>query len=803
MAKLNLDYYVPSNDDFYTDGDIEQELLEYSKDTDYDWYQDGRWPIVYHLSHLRHNILNWFPFKQECNILEIGAGCGALTGLLCDRSTSVVAVELTKRRAEVNFQRHKHKDNLEIVVCDFQSIPTDWKFDYVIINGVLEYASYMIEGDYPYKEFLEVSKKHLKDHGKILLAIENRLGLKYFSGAKEDHTGKYFSGINGYIEGEKVRTFSKEELCEQINAANLHVLKFYYPYPDYKFPAEIFTDSTVNKLIPSVSDYPMDMIRTKLFEEKTIYQSLMKLNVMDKFSNSFLVEIASNVDEEAADVSYVKLSANRKAKLRIGTYINEGMNRVFKKALSPQAESHLNDMKRFGGFDYFNDGKIRNIYCKDEQKGLSYSFINERSLEETLLEAYSKADLRGFITAFEDFRDILYNNSSLQKQTYCEKFEELFGNSRCQQELRWTTNTNIDMISSNVFVKDNTYQIIDYEWHFDCKIPQEFVVWRMLKQLMANHSLGDFLTKSMVYSLININEETENCFYNWEEHFANEYVGIKNLYSLSKDIIPIDIETAASRTLKENRLVSSLFFDIGGGYTEANYESKYATPSSDGFSVIFTIDKLRESRALRWDPLEGSSCSIKIHHIETDGIISSITAINAEKYTEEQGYKFFTFDPQIELVGDFKKASFIKINFSCEILDWTEGYLKQEEKLIFARQQLETENSNNKQLSIEINRLKELIHEFEYKVEIILKDSELTKNSLLSAQGELQSTQEKLLESQDKLLETQKKLLETQDELIETQDYIHHVSIQAKEHKFKTIKNVLLYGDITRGTINE
>lgn len=140
------------------------------------------------MSHLRHNILNWFPFKKNCTILEIGAGCGALTGLLCERASKVVAVELTKRRAEVNFQRHQHYDNLEIVVCDFQSIPSKWKYDYIIINGVLEYAAYMVKSSQPYEDFLKISADHMNAKGRMLLAIENRLGLKYFSGAKEDHT---------------------------------------------------------------------------------------------------------------------------------------------------------------------------------------------------------------------------------------------------------------------------------------------------------------------------------------------------------------------------------------------------------------------------------------------------------------------------------------------------------------------------------------------------------------------------------------------------------------------------------------
>ncbi|MDQ0089967.1 SAM-dependent methyltransferase [Paenibacillus anaericanus] len=808
VAKLNLDYYVPSNDDIYSDGDIEKELLQYSNIAEYDWYNDGRWPVVYHMSHLRHNILNWFPFKPNCSILEIGAGCGALTGLLCQHAASVVAVELTKRRGEVNFQRHQHYDNLEIVICDFQSIPNEWKFDYIIINGVLEYAAYMIEGNHPYEDFLRISAEHLNDKGRILLAIENRLGLKYFSGAKEDHTGKYFSGINGYVDGEKVRTFSKEELCEQISKANLHALKFYYPYPDYKFPAEIFTDNTVNTLTPSVPNYPMDMSRTKLFDERNAYQSLMKLNIMDKFSNSFLVEIAPNSNETPADISYVKLSANRKVDFRICTYFDVNKQCVYKKALSLQGEEHLGNMKRFGGFDYFN-ASIKNIPCENESKGLSYPFITGVSLEDTLIDAYGKGNLDKFISIFKHFRDALYADIPPQRQPISTKFEEIFGVSQCKQSLRWATNPNIDMISGNIFI-ENEYQVIDYEWHVPCKLPQEFVLWRMLNQLVDDHALENFLTKPVIYSLISINEHTEQCFLEWEAHFAKEYVGIRDLSNLAQDVVTLDVEKAATQILKENTVMSTLFFDTGSGFTGTNYERHTANSASDGFTVTFSNEMLNKAKVLRWDPLEGTPCWIKIQRIETDGIISNINPINAERYLEDKGYEFFTFDPQIEIIGDFNNATFLQVHFTCDILEWTQGYHKREEELNLSRQQLAEQTLMNRQLIEEVQQYKVLVHELQNDFKEVQQDSLRLKDHLDSklaqlstVQIELASSQEELHDIQNNLNKTRSALQDTQNDLQKTQNNLRYITDQAKEHRFKTILKVLMYGDITRGTSGE
>ena len=65
-------------------------------------------------------------------------------------------------------------------------------------------------------EYLEKINRLLKPGGKILIAIENRLGLKYFAGRREDHVGREFVGIEGYPGIDFVETFSKLELEQML-----------------------------------------------------------------------------------------------------------------------------------------------------------------------------------------------------------------------------------------------------------------------------------------------------------------------------------------------------------------------------------------------------------------------------------------------------------------------------------------------------------------------------------------------------------------------------------------------------------
>ena len=128
-------------------------------------------------------------------------------------------------------------------------------YDYITLIGVFEYADGYISGDEPYQEMLEVIKKHLVPHGKIVIAIENRLGMKYWAGCTEDHTGR-----------------------------------FYYPYPDYKFPLALYSDHYLpGKGELNLNIMNFDRERLELFDEGKVYDSLIDEELFPLFANSFLI----------------------------------------------------------------------------------------------------------------------------------------------------------------------------------------------------------------------------------------------------------------------------------------------------------------------------------------------------------------------------------------------------------------------------------------------------------------------------------------------------------------------------------
>ena len=290
---LNYQYYNGSDD--YTDGKIEDELLsmvEKEKDISKLLEKDNRWAVLYHLSTVRRNILEWYPFNEGGEILEIGSGCGAVTGILSEKGKTVTCIELSKKRSLINANRNYQCGNVEIMVGNFNDIHLNRKFDYITLIGVLEYANFYTAEKDPFKSFLKKIRSYLKKDGKLLIAIENKFGLKYWNGAKEDHTGIMFDGLSGYhISKSPVRTFSKQELRKLLEDSGYHDCDFYYPFPDYKFPTQIFSDHNLPKaedLIGSTESYDTD--RIMLFDETAVYNELLKAGEFPFFANSFFVE---------------------------------------------------------------------------------------------------------------------------------------------------------------------------------------------------------------------------------------------------------------------------------------------------------------------------------------------------------------------------------------------------------------------------------------------------------------------------------------------------------------------------------
>ncbi|NLE68387.1 MAG: class I SAM-dependent methyltransferase [Lentisphaerae bacterium] len=287
-----LDMSCFNGSDGYSDGaEIEERLLEAVRAGKPPSLEPGEfsWPLYYHLSQKRRLLLEWYPFEPGAALLELGAGCGALTGLFCERVRRVVAAELSASRCRILHERWRACDNLEVVAGNMLDIGPRGEFDYATLIGVLEYARSFVKTGAPHAAMLAEVRRRLKPGGRLLLALENRFGLKYFAGAGEDHTGRPFESIECYPLDPPVDTFSKREIETLLLESGFSNLEFHYPHPDYKFPDAVFSDSRLPQGFELGPAPNPDRSRIRLFDESRAWARLVRDGMFPWFANSFLV----------------------------------------------------------------------------------------------------------------------------------------------------------------------------------------------------------------------------------------------------------------------------------------------------------------------------------------------------------------------------------------------------------------------------------------------------------------------------------------------------------------------------------
>lgn len=260
------------------------------------------WPIRYHLTSTRGNLVRPFNFSG-LEVLEVGAGMGAISRAIAESAKHLTIIEGTSLRYEGACARLRDLSNWDGAVSNIQDFTSDRKYDVVCMVGVLEYSELYIDKPDPFLWVLRHLKSFLKSGGVLLLAIENKNGLKYFAGATEDHTGRHFDGICGYKAEKSVRTFSYAEMQQLLAAAGFSCVSPYFPCPDYKIPNAVLSGDLLTRY-PQLSgqliaNYPSEDCNgqhRRLFSEALVWQNLASAGLLAEMANSFLFVATDNAD---------------------------------------------------------------------------------------------------------------------------------------------------------------------------------------------------------------------------------------------------------------------------------------------------------------------------------------------------------------------------------------------------------------------------------------------------------------------------------------------------------------------------
>ena len=255
------------------------------------------WVTTYHFSGVRANLLR--PFEADLQgalTLEIGAGCGAITRYLAEAGAHVLALEGSPRRARIARSRTEGLPNVSLLTENFDHFETEQRFDVITLIGVLEYAGRFVQGENPTLAMLHKVRRLLKPTGRLIIAIENQYGLKYFAGALEDHVGQAMFGIEDRYDTQGVNTFGRAHLQRLLQAAGFAHNDFFAPFPDYKLPVSVVSQAGFDHpvfqgaaLASQSSKRDLQLPHTVHFAPDQVWSGLERNGLAMELSNSFLI----------------------------------------------------------------------------------------------------------------------------------------------------------------------------------------------------------------------------------------------------------------------------------------------------------------------------------------------------------------------------------------------------------------------------------------------------------------------------------------------------------------------------------
>ena len=489
-------------------------IIEDNVTEDYGWFlaHHEEWGFYYHLSEVRKGILNWYDFAPGCRVLEVEAEFGALTGLLCERCGEVVATESNPYRASCIAKRLSARDNLEVYaghLFDIYLLREQERFDYIIINGILEKQGNGDPNPKIYADYLKrIKDQFLKSGGKIFVAAENRMGLRYLCGERDGFTGRPFDGINNYPFGSSARGFTRSELKNIIEQAGITKLRFYYPLPDHKVPQMIFSQDYVNQTLieERLSTYSI-WRDTQVAWERSLYKDIIENHAFEFCANSFLVECAC--DGECSDVKFAIISTDRGFEDGQATIAHMDGS-VEKRALYAQGRPGIQLAK-----DIITTLEARRIptiphtICGD---GIKMPYVEMPSLNGYLKQIF-KTDQSSFLNLFDRLYHYILASSELTKENELAKYSHTVDFGPILREAY------IDMIPSNAFYDGN--DIFFYDQAFlKHNYPARYVIYRAIKYTyMYIDGLSNYIGIDELRSRFWISSELWNIFEEVENQF--------------------------------------------------------------------------------------------------------------------------------------------------------------------------------------------------------------------------------------------------------------------------------------------
>lgn len=545
-------------------------------------------------------LFNWYDFKTEARVLFISGG---------------------DKECEVIFDGFLGKE-IKVSKVDVQTLEKKdgEKYDYIVAAGILERVKSLTA-------LLAKIYSMLKPCGRLLIGAENRLGIRYFCGDKDNFTHHVLDGIDNYRrvswKGKELaggRLYAKSELKALFTEAGFCNLKFYSVMPCLVRPQMIISESYLPKEPIEVRIFPQyNSPQTIYLEEEKLYQTLMDNNMFHQMANAFLIECS--VEGTVSDIDQVTVQGDRNCEEAMATIIRYKKN-VIKKPLYQEGQNKIKRLKE--NDDYLKQHSVLMVdaYIKDDLYVMPY-------LDEPIATQYFREILRQdkmlFIAKLEEFRQIILKSSEHipYEQVNWRQFEPgwekrkkddpnidrwkklAFGteNERCNIGVILERGY-IDMVSLNCFYTSQGFRFFDQEFYIE-SFPANAILIRTIDLIYREGGMEALYSRDEVLKYFGLYEHRGT----WRA-LANEFlIKLRNEKELS---VYHRLHRRVGKTIYENRyrmnypqeeyerLFTNIFKDAGNRRLYIFGSGNYAKRFINQFGKFYEITGILDNNIEKW-----------------------------------------------------------------------------------------------------------------------------------------------------------------------------------------------------------
>ena len=350
---------------------------------------------------------------------------------------------------------------------------------------------------------------------------------------------------------------------------------------------------------------------------------------------------------------YSKFSNDRAPSLNIITEIMNvnGKLVVRKCPYTPASQEHIHRLHtNFVELSQrFATSNFQANVCKLEDGKAYFEYIHGKTLEEHLDNLLTSGELDKFISFVHLFVDEVRKTYDSHGFKISDDFIRVFGEVDLPSSIMASSYVNIDLLFSNILLKEDDWIVIDYEWTFDFPIPINFLIYRTFVYYAHHNPMRSVLAGEDILKSFGITAEEIKEYHKMDMHFMTNYVlgkttDIHKLYNLmGKETISLH---SLIHAYGKKSCTLQVYYDHGRGYSEEDsYTQRVSLEELSEIKLEIPIPP--ETKGIRIDP-GVSFAGIKILELVEESSFVRDLPYTSNASFEEDGFLIFdTTDPNI------------------------------------------------------------------------------------------------------------------------------------------------------------